>query len=251
MQPLEPSGPNATPDPVAGQSAVDSAPNQSGLRLNSGPGEAAFNMAMDEALLEAMPRLRQPVLRFYGWVQPAATFGYFQHFADIERTTPLRPLLRRPTGGGLVPHDADWTYSLVFPVGHEWHSLRAEESYRRAHAWIQAAFAVLGTETELAKCCKKSAPGQCFVGYEKHDLLWHGRKIAGAAQRRNRLGLLIQGSVQPPPIPVARAEWERAMLATASPPAAWPEFAPDHPLLARAAELVAQKYSQRAYNERR
>ena len=46
--------------------------------LNSGPCDAAFNMALDEALLEAMPRLQKPVLRFYGWTEPAATFGYFQ-----------------------------------------------------------------------------------------------------------------------------------------------------------------------------
>lgn len=219
--------------------------------MNSGAGAAAFNMAFDEALLEALPRLGQPVLRFYGWMAPAATFGYFQKFAEVERTTLLRPLIRRPTGGGIVPHDADWTYSLAFPAGHEWHSLRAEESYRRAHAWIQAAFAALGTETELAACCKKSAPGQCFVGHEKFDLLWYGRKIAGAAQRRNRLGLLIQGSVQPPPLPLARADWERAMIATAPPPSASTAFAPDGPLLARVAELMAQKYSQRAYNQKR
>jgi lipoate-protein ligase A len=225
--------------------------NQSWLLVNSGPGDAACNMAMDEALLEALPRLRQPVLRFYGWTEPAATFGYFQKFAEVERATLLRPMIRRPTGGGVVPHDADWTYCLAFPAGHEWHSLRAEESYRRAHAWIQAAFAALGVETELATCCKKSMPGQCFVGHEKHDLLWHGRKIAGAAQRRNRLGLLIQGSVQPPPLSLARSDWERAMIATGPLPAAWMEFASDSPLLARVAELVAQKYSQRAYNERR
>ncbi len=136
------------------------------LILNSGPCDAAFNMALDEALLEAMPQLQQPVLRFYGWTQPAATFGYFQKFSDVAAVTRLRPLIRRPTGGGIVPHDADWTYSLVFPAGHEWHSLRAEESYRRVHEWIQAAFAELGVETGLAHCCKKSAPGQCFIGHE-------------------------------------------------------------------------------------
>lgn len=221
------------------------------LRLRSGACEAAFNMAFDEALLEALPRLGRPVLRFYGWTEPAATFGYFQKFAEVERATLLRPLIRRPTGGGLVPHDADWTYCLAFPAGHEWHSLQAEESYRRAHAWIQTAFAALGAETELAGCCKKSAPGQCFIGYEKFDLLWHGRKIAGAAQRRNRLGLLIQGSVQPPPLPLARAEWEQAMIATTSPATPWTEFVPDGVMLGRVAELVVQKYSQAAYNQKR
>ena len=221
------------------------------LILRSGAGAAAFNMALDEALLEALPRLGQPVLRFYSWTAPAATFGYFQKFAEVERTTLLRPLIRRPTAGGIVPHDADWTYSLAFPTGHVWHSLRAEESYRRAHAWIQTAFATLGTETELAAACKKTAPGQCFAGHEKFDLLWRGRKIAGAAQRRNRLGLLIQGSVQPPSVSLARADWERALIALTSPSSAWTEFAPDAPLLDRMAKLMAQKYSQRAYNQKR
>jgi lipoate-protein ligase A len=90
------------------------------LLLNSGPGDAAFNMALDEALLGAMPRLQKPVLRFYGWTEPAASFGYFQKFSEVERATHLRPLVRRPTGGGTVPHDADWTYSMAIPPGSEW-----------------------------------------------------------------------------------------------------------------------------------
>ena len=208
-------------------------------------------MALDEALLESVSRLGAPVLRFYAWSQPAATFGYFQHFAEIERATLLRPLIRRPTGGGLVPHDADWTYSLAFPPGHEWHSLRAEESYRRVHEWIQAAFAKLGVATELAPCCKKTAPGQCFVGYEKFDLLWHGKKIAGAAQRRNKLGLLIQGSVQPPPVDLKRDDWQAAMLAAATNDSGWREFLTAGELLTLAEAFSAEKYSQPAYNQKR
>ena len=46
--------------------------------LNSGACDAAFNMALDEALMECAPQLGKPVLRFYGWTQPAASFGYFQ-----------------------------------------------------------------------------------------------------------------------------------------------------------------------------
>src|ERR1019366_1754421 len=123
---------------------------QNWLVLNSGKCAAAFNMALDEALLEAMPRLQKPVLRFYGWTEPAATFGYFQKISEVERATHLRPLIRRPTGGGIVPHEADWTYSVVFPPGHEWHSLKAEESYRRIHDWLRLAFAKLDVMTELA-----------------------------------------------------------------------------------------------------
>src|SRR5438132_8431602 len=110
------------------------------LILNSGKGDAAFNMALDETLLENAARAGKPVLRFYGWTEPAASFGYFQRFAEVERTTLLRPLVRRPTGGGIVPHEADWTYSVVFPVNDPWYSLAAIESYRRVHEWILAAF---------------------------------------------------------------------------------------------------------------
>jgi len=222
------------------------------LLLNSGRCDAAFNMAQDEALLEAAARLQMPVLRFYGWLQPAATFGYFQHFSEVGRATHLRPLIRRPTGGGLVPHDADWTYSFTVPPGHAWHALKAEESYRRIHEWIRRAFAKLNLETELAPCCRKELPGQCFAGHEKFDLLWHGKKIAGAAQRRNRSGLLIQGSVQPPPA-VVRADWETAMVEigreqlSAGPQ----ELVPDARLRESVKELSDKKYSRDSYNQKR
>ena len=65
------------------------------LLFNSGPGPAAFNMAFDEALLGAMPRLQRPALRFYGWTERAASFGYFQKYAEVDRATRLRPLVRR------------------------------------------------------------------------------------------------------------------------------------------------------------
>jgi lipoate-protein ligase A len=223
------------------------------LLLNSGKCDAAFNMALDEALLEAMPRLQKPVLRFYGWTEPAATFGYFQKFSEVAATTKLRPLIRRPTGGGIVPHDADWTYSAVFPAGHEWHSLKAEESYRRIHDWLRLAFAELKIETELAPCCKKTLPGQCFAGHEKSDLLWRGKKIAGAAQRRNKLGLLIQGSVQPPPEPLAREAFESAMTRVAEDHfrVRWTKCAPDAALHNHAGKLSSEKYSQVCYNQKR
>ena len=227
------------------------------LLMNSGKCDPAFNMALDEALLEAMSRLRRPVLRFYGWTTPAASFGYFQKYSGVERATLLRPLVRRPTGGGIVPHNADWTYSFAVPPGHEWHRLAAIDSYRRIHEWIRDAFAKLKIQATLAPD-KKSAggediPGECFTGHEKFDLLWQGKKIAGAAQRRNKLGLLIQGSVQPPPIPIKRSDWEQAMRTVAPETYSieWTNFAPDAPLLERTDELARQKYSSVAYNRKR
>ena len=222
--------------------------------LDSGPAAPAANMALDEALLEACAEFGRPVLRFYGWTQPAATFGYFQRHAEIAALTPLRPLVRRPTGGGLVSHAADWTYSVVAPPGHAWHSLRAAESYRQMHEWLRAAFAELGLLTALAPRCDAAGPGQCFGGgWEQSDLLHQGRKLAGAAQRRNKLGLLIQGSVQPLPAGLTRAAWQAAMtrVAERSGGVAWTELIPGHELTERAAALAAKKYSQPAHNERR
>jgi lipoate-protein ligase A len=230
------------------------------LLLKSGPGPAASNMALDEALLENVARLGQPVLRFYGWSEPAATFGHLQKYFPVEAATALRPLIRRPTGGGLVPHDADWTYSLSVPPEQEWYSLAAIDSYRRMHAWIQGAFAALGVKTELAPASRKPAnaslnpliPGACFIGHEKFDLLWLGKKVAGAAQRRNKFGLLIQGSIQPPPA-LARQDWETAMLQVAKNELGidWLELSPDECLLKQATLLTREKFSQDAYNRKR
>jgi lipoate-protein ligase A len=210
-------------------------------------------MALDEALLEAAPEFGHPVLRFYSWSETAASFGYFQKYAEVEQMTLLRPLVRRPTGGGLVPHDADWTYSLAFPPTDAWYALKATESYQRVHEWIQSAFLKLGVVTELAACCRKGLPGQCFVGHEKSDVLWHDRKIAGAAQRRTRNGLLIQGSVQPPPIKINRVDWEQAMCDAAQYTygISWADFEPDAILSHRVAELARKTYAQPEYNCRR
>lgn len=232
---------------------MSTAAGEEWLVVDSGLGDAAFNMALDEALLESAPETQKPVLRFYGWTQPAASFGYFQKIADIEAATELRPLVRRTTGGGLVPHDADWTYSVIIPPSHAWYELRASESYERMHWWIQSAFAFLGTTTELARCCQKEIPGQCFAGYEKSDVLWLGRKIAGAAQRRTRNGLLIEGSVQPQPAGTNRNLWQSAMRSVAQRdwPAEWSEWVVARSVSQKAHQLASEKFSRDDYTRRR
>jgi lipoate-protein ligase A len=210
-------------------------------------------MAFDEALLEIARVIGNPVLRFYGWTEPAASFGYAQRYAEVSLVTLLRPLVRRPTGGGLVPHNADWTYSLVFPPEHHWYQLRAKESYARVHEWLRSVFARLNIATTLAPEARHDAPGQCFVGAEQSDLLWQNRKIAGAAQRRNRCGLLIQGSIQPPPLQLARIDWQQAMcdIALEQWRVQWQPFEPRSGLTDRIEELVRSKYDLPAYHQRR
>lgn len=219
------------------------------LLLDSGLGDPAWNMALDEALFESVADLGRPVLRFYGWNPAAATFGYSQHYADAAHWTPLRPLIRRITGGGLVPHDADWTYSLVFPPDHYWTALRADESYRRLHEWVAAAFAAVHVAAQLSPCCEKPAPGQCFIGAEKFDVLSAGRKIAGAAQKRNKHGLLIQGSVQPGSCSTTREAWQSALLQHDG--RAWDPLFPNPEIEHMAGLLVETKYSRPEHNQRR
>lgn len=209
-------------------------------------------MAWDEALLLESSLINAPVLRLYSWSEPAATFGYFQRYGDVEQMTSLRPLIRRPTGGGLVPHDADWTYSLTIPPHHFWYELHAVESYKRIHEWIRGAFTQVGLGTELSPVARKEAPGQCFIGAEQFDLLASNRKIAGAAQRRTRAGLLIQGSIQPPP-KADRSTFEHAFLDVAVKDwgVEWKPLAPEATLLHHVRELAENKYSRDNHNRKK
>jgi len=210
-------------------------------------------MAVDETLLERSEDLGLPVLRFYGWSEAAATFGYSQHWAEVQALTGLRPLIRRPTGGGVVHHDHDWTYSLVIPPGHPWYRLRAPESYSRLHAWVCAALRRGGLEAILAEQARRVGPGQCFVGAEEADVLVGEGKVAGAAQRRTRRGLLIQGSVQMGTGDFSRGDFETAMkeIATAGWGCSWHHLSVDAGWLERAEELARSKYGRDDYNQRR
>ena len=219
---------------------------------DSGPSTAVLNMAWDEVLLESVGTLGAPVLRTYSWNEPAATFGYFQHYDEVAAWTELRPLIRRTTGGGLVRHDADWTYCIAVPPGHWWYELKAADSYRHVHKWLKFAFARIGVETLLAPDCDPAGPGQCFIGAEKSDLLHNGRKIAGAAQRRNKFGLLIQGSIQPLPAACDRSAWEKALRETGAGRhgSEWHQFS-SRSWQQRAEELAITRYSTDCYNRKR
>lgn len=150
-------------------------------------------MALDEALLEGAG---QPVLRVYTWDGPAVSFGYSQPLGEVRRRFPEVPLVRRWTGGGMVEHGRDWTFSLVIPAGQPLAAVRPAESYRQIHAAVARA---LGGAVRLQaeEGHRAAAPGTCFVEPVRDDVLAvDGRKICGGAQRRTRRGILHQGSVQ-------------------------------------------------------
>ena len=209
-------------------------------------GGAAENMATDFLMLQRYPREKVARYRHYGWRSPAFTFGYSQKIAFVRSQLPdgeTFDLCRRPTGGGVVDHRDDWTYAVVIPRGHPLEEARATQSYRAIHEALAAAFGKAGVPVELKST---SAPaggaepggpaGVCFERAEIFDVVHakSGAKVAGGAQKRNKRGLLFQGSVWRPAAGRDAVDWERfgedfvAQLSTAlqtdATPTPWPEF---------------------------
>ncbi len=165
------------------------------------PRSAAVNMAIDEALLETA---KVPSIRFYRWNSPALSFGYFGKFADVANYAPRRDLVRRWTGGGIVFHGDDLTYSIVIPANDPAFSESSMLIYEKIHCALRSALLANGERAELAPVAGVVDAGAaiidrgytCFANPVRADVMVNGRKVAGAAQRRTRGGLLHQGSIQ-------------------------------------------------------
>lgn len=167
----------------------------------------AMNMAIDEELLLFADTVKIPVLRFYSWDRSSMSIGYVQSYAGVAKDG--YSLVRRPTGGGVVFHDMDLTYTIVIPSAHKIGKLGREESYYFFHNLIIKALNKIGLETELVKfaeATKERSTMQCFTAPVKFDVALKGTKgyssskIAGAAQRRTKNGILHQGSIVIPDI---------------------------------------------------
>jgi lipoate-protein ligase A len=157
--------------------------------LEHGDASPARNMAVDEALLR---EVQAPVLRIYGWNIPAISLGYFQ---PAVLAPAARPFVRRYTGGGLVDHAHDVTYTIVLPRAHPWLELSAPASYEQIHLGVQAALAACGIVSELAPTSSSSPSEACFQKPVLFDVVAADAKLSGAAQRRTREGMLHQGSI--------------------------------------------------------
>ena len=150
-------------------------------------------MAVDEWLLETAIA---PVLRVYQWRGKWASLGYFGDLAQARKSLLDVTWVRRWTGGGVVDHRADWTYTVVAPSGEALASLRGAESYRRIHEALVATLRDEQREVRLSAGDTQTGAAMCFDNPVSHDLVGgDGRKLAGAGQRRTRQGLLHQGSV--------------------------------------------------------
>lgn len=167
-------------------------------------GDAATNMAIDAALFETIPE-GHVIFRHYGWTEPAMTFGYSQRHNEVLTLCPNgATLCRRMSGGGIVDHRNDWTYSLIIQKEAASAGIPSTDLYLKVHAALAKALKAQKVGTQLAPCPRKceatpakpDGPDQCFIQPVMNDVLTpDGQKIAGAAMKRTKQGLLAQGSV--------------------------------------------------------
>ncbi|HUJ72322.1 MAG TPA: biotin/lipoate A/B protein ligase family protein [Verrucomicrobiae bacterium] len=190
--------------------------------LRSPAADAATNMALDEALLRTAAARGRPLLRLYSWSRPAISIGYFQKFpthlvgaphlnplpAGGERRFPspfvkgegqgegFDQIVRRSTGGGLVYHGdgVDTTYTVVVPPDHRLYTMSTPDAYCAIH---QAVARAIGNGSQITdhQSPLPRTGYDCFQNPVHGDVVADGKKLAGAAQRRTKWGMLHQGSI--------------------------------------------------------
>lgn len=176
--------------------------------IDSGNCSPAFNMALDEALLEWHSEGKiPPTIRFYGWNPPTLSIGYFQ---KVEKEIDMEAVkkyglgfVRRPTGGRGVLHDQELTYSVIVSEAHPNMPQTVTEAYRVISQGILEGFRFLGldayfavpkTEEEKADL-KNPRSAVCFDAPSWYELVVEGRKVAGSAQTRQKGVILQHGSI--------------------------------------------------------
>lgn len=168
-------------------------------RLDDPPLAGAENMARDEVLLELRTR---PTLRFYSWMRPTLSLGYFQEAAALPLAAVREregEVIRRPTGGKAILHENELTYALCAPeegalaggpgrILEALHSILAEELSRQTGRRV-----VLRRGARL----RSDEPGSpwCFLDSSPLDLVCGGRKLLGSAARRRKGWILVHGSL--------------------------------------------------------
>ncbi|HEX8833009.1 MAG TPA: hypothetical protein VF719_02350, partial [Abditibacteriaceae bacterium] len=177
----------------------------------------AWNMAVDEALLESLAAAlgSAPVLRFYDWQPACLSLGRFQSFESVLESSALLQRLtearestaefgwvRRPTGGRAVWHQHEITYSAVIRED----ALPPDaRSVAGAYRWLSSAFvaglATLGVQAELAPAESREQRAEaqkaqnCFASATRCDFVVGQRKLIGAAQCRRNGAILQHGSI--------------------------------------------------------
>ena len=168
------------------------------------PRAGSTNMAIDEAILTAVGQGQAaPTLRSYRWSTATISLGHFQkhaQIAELPQAFSSLPIVRRITGGGAILHDAELTYSLILPVGHQLVANRAPAAgYGAVHGALIAVLASHGLSAQLRSgappASSQRGPFFCFERINPSDVTINGKKIAGSAQRRTLNSFLQHGSL--------------------------------------------------------
>ena len=200
---------------------------------------AAENMALDEAIFL---RATFPVMRSFRWIRPAVSFGYFTSWRSVVGRFGDRELVRRWTGGGIVEHGNDFTYSVFFP---DRHLATNAELYRFIHSALAELLRGCGHPVEVLGYPDSPRSNDCFERAVAYDLKVRGEKIAGAALRRNKKGILLQGSIQRIELPDDfTVMFANALCAQTE------KFALSGPILETAALIAKAKYSAAEWTQR-
>jgi lipoate-protein ligase A len=167
--------------------------------VESRPHDGAWNMAVDEALLEAALDRGECFVRWYRWADATVSLGYFQDASQAARISPQiadLPLVRRMTGGGAILHHHELTYSCVVPSTHPLARV-PHELYDAVHERIVAVLAGHGVHAKLrgGEDRRGDEPFLCFGRGDPHDVVVASHKVLGSAQRRRRGAVLQHGSL--------------------------------------------------------
>ncbi len=176
--------------------------------IDSGKQDAAYNMALDEALLEWHAEgLIPPVIRFYQWEPAALSIGYFQR---VERDIHLPAVkemglgfVRRPTGGRAVLHEHELTYSVIVSEDYPDMPKTVTEAYRVISEGILQGFRNLGLQAEFSvpesdsqrEALSQPKSAVCFDAPSWYELVVEGKKVAGSAQTRQKGVILQHGAI--------------------------------------------------------
>ena len=170
--------------------------------LKTPPGEGAWNMAVDEAILEAVGRqAAPPTLRLFAWTPPCLSLGYAQPVGDVDRTALAAlgwRLVRRPTGGRAILHTDELTYSVIAPLHEPRVAGSVLESYSRLAQALLQALHRLALPAQADATYGSSGRSQnpiCFEVPSNYEITVDGKKLIGSAQARRREGVLQHGSL--------------------------------------------------------
>lgn len=176
--------------------------------LTHPPTHGDWNMAVDEAMLEAARDGRvPPTLRLYAWEPACLSLGYAQSFKDVDVPALQHQgwhVVRRPTGGRAILHTDELTYSVTGPQDEPRLAGSVLESYRRLSAALLEALRRLNLPAEVATprldanltSARAALHGPvCFEVPSDYEIIAGGKKLIGSAQARRKGGVLQHGSL--------------------------------------------------------